>query len=102
MREDRGGSIMSEADLKTNSKIRKILVENNYDLSCLSVSTSSGSVSVHGELQKLGGRKLAEHEIGKTLAVLESVILRTKGVKRVNFHIQNWRKKKGKWAKGDD
>jgi hypothetical protein len=89
---------MSEVDLKINSKARKILVENGLDTSVLSVSTTSGAVAIRGELRKFGGRELTEREAGRMLTILESNILRSKGVKKVSFSIKNWMKKKGKWA----
>ncbi len=90
---------MSEDDLKINSKMRKILVEHNLDLSLLGVSTSSGAVIVRGEPRKLSGREMSDLDVAKLLGVLESVMLRTKGVKRVTFAIKGWKKAKGKWGK---
>lgn len=90
---------MSEEDLKINSKMRKVLVEHNLDLSSLGVSTSSGAVTVRGELRKLSGRELSALDVAKLLGVLESNMLRTKGVKRVAFAIKGWKKSKGKWSK---
>lgn len=90
---------MSEEDLKINAKARKILVEHNLDLSLLGVSTTSGTVTVRGEVRKLSGRELSDLDIAKLLGVLESVMLRTKGVKRVTFAIRGWKKAKGKWSK---
>jgi hypothetical protein len=93
---------MSEADLKVNSKVRKILTEYFIDLAQLSVSTTSGAVTVRGELRKLTGHEAGEREVLKLLGVLETVILRTKGVKRVTFYVKGWKKNKGKWNKEDD
>lgn len=90
---------MSEEDLKINSKMRKIFVENNLDLSLLGVSTSSGAVTVKGEVRKLSGREMNDHDLAKLLGVLESVMLRTKGVRRVTFAVKGWKKAKGKWSK---
>jgi hypothetical protein len=90
---------MSEDDLKTNAKVRKILVENNLDLSLLGVSTSSGAVTIRGELKKLSRREMSDHDVSRLLGVLESVMLRTKGVRRVTFAIKSWKKAKGKWSK---
>ena len=88
---------MSEADLKVNSKVRKILVESNLDLSLLNVSTTSGSVRVQGKLRKLSTRRMTVQESAKLLAVLEIAILRMKSVRRVTFLIEDWKKTKGKW-----
>lgn len=89
---------MSESDLKINGKVRKIFIENNLDTSCLGTSTTSGSVLVKGELRKIN-REMRDRDIVLTLGVLETVIMRTKGVKRVKFAVRNWKKKKGKWQK---
>ncbi len=89
---------MSESDLKINSKVRKILVENNLDTASLHVSTSSGVVSIRGEITKFPARKMSERDIAKCLVILETTALRTKGVKRVSFSLRNWEKKKGKWT----
>ena len=88
---------MSEEDLKINSKVRKILVENNLDLSLLSVSTASGSVTIRGELKKLWAREISARKTARLLVLVETAILQTKGVKRVTFFIENWQKSKGKW-----
>lgn len=93
---------MSEEDLKINAKIRKMLVENNYDVSLLNISSTSGAVAIRGELRKLTGRALSDHDIVRQLGVLEMNILRTKGVKRVSFHVKGWAKSKGKWRKADE
>jgi formylmethanofuran dehydrogenase subunit C len=90
---------MSEDDLKINSRVRKILVENNLDLSSLGVSTASGSVMIRGELKKMTGHEMNDREVTRALIVLETVILRSKGVKRVLFTIPHWKKSKGKWLK---
>ncbi|MBI5115908.1 hypothetical protein HZA56_05500 [Candidatus Poribacteria bacterium] len=90
---------MSEDDLKINSRVRKILVENNLDTSSLGVSTASGSVMIRGEFKKMTGHEMNDRETARTLTVLESNILRSKGVKRVVFTIQHWKKSKGKWLK---
>ncbi|GAB4340196.1 MAG: hypothetical protein Kow0099_15950 [Candidatus Abyssubacteria bacterium] len=92
---------MSEEDLKINSKIRRLFVEHNFDVSQLTISSTSGTVTVRGELMKLGLRQLKDHEIVRFLAVLETAALRTKGVKRVIFHLKGWEKEKGKWKKAD-
>jgi len=88
---------MSEADLKINSKVRKILTENCLDLSLLRVSTTSGSVRIQGKLKKLSASTLSAREAVMLLGVLETVILRTTGVKRVTFSVDGWEKCKGKW-----
>jgi len=88
---------MSEADLKVNSKVRKILTENCLDLSLLRVSTTSGSVRIQGKLKKLSASTLSAREAVMLLGVLETVILRTTGVKRVTFSVDGWEKSKGKW-----
>jgi len=90
---------MSEADLKVSAKVRKILIENNLDLSRLGISTTSGTVSIRGELKKVLERDISDRDAARLLAVLEGVILRTKGVKRVSFNIAKWEKSKGKWIK---
>ena len=92
---------MSESDLKTNSKARKTLVEANLDVSALHISTTSGAVSIRGELRKFSGAKMNDNAMAKMLSATEVNLLRTKGVKRVTFSIDNWKKKKGKWAKSD-
>ncbi len=93
---------MSEEDLKINSRVRKILVENNLDLSLLGVSTTSGSVTIRGALKKLTGTWMNDREITRMLLLLETVILRSKGVKRVAFTIEHWKKSKGKWHKEEE
>ena len=90
---------MSEADLKVNSKVRRILIENNLDLSLLNVSTSSGAVRIQGQVRKLSTREMSVQEGTKLLAVLEAVILQIKGVKRITFSIEGWEKSKGKWKR---
>ena len=88
---------MSETDLKINSKVRKILIESNLDISLLSVSSASGAVRIQGKLRKLSTRQLSVQEVAKLLSVLEGIILQTKDVKRVTFSIEEWNKSKGTW-----
>jgi len=90
---------MSEEDLKINARVRKIFVENNLDPSLLTISTASGSVLVRGEFQRLTSRELNDRDAVRLLSLLETIILRTKGVKRVVFSVQHWKKSKGKWTK---
>lgn len=92
---------MSEADLKTNSKVRKILVEANLDTTVLHITTTSGAVSIRGELRKFSGRKMNDNTAARLLAAVEMNILRSKGVKRVTFKLAEWKRKKGKWVKQD-
>ena len=56
---------------------------------------------IRGEMRKLTGREMTDRDIARLLGVLENTLLRGKGVKRVGFEIQNWKKKKGKWLKTD-
>ena len=93
---------MSEADLKINSKVRKVLVEANLDNSGVNVSTTSGVVLIRGEFQKFPGIKMRDRDIARMLTVIELNILRIKGVKRVTFSLDKWSKKKGKWILEDD
>jgi uncharacterized coiled-coil DUF342 family protein len=93
---------MSELDLKINAKVRKILTEYNIDVSILRISSASGSVSIRGELKKLMGSEFKENEVGKLIAVLETVMLRTKNVKRVIFEVKGWTKRKGKWQQQEE
>jgi hypothetical protein len=93
---------MSEADLKTNAKARKLLVEANIDVTVLHISTTSGAVSIRGELRKFTGGKMNDNAIAKMLSAIEVNLLRTKGVKRVAFSIDNWKKHRGKWTKTDE
>ena len=88
---------MSEKDMKVNAKVRKILVENNLDLSSLSVSTTSGTVTIRGEVKKLFSRDANPRKVAGILMLLETAILRISGVKRVHFNMQNWKKTRGKW-----
>ena len=81
---------MSEEDLKINSKVRKILVEHNIDLSNIRIITTSGAVSIRGELKKVTRGDMTDRDATNLLIVLENVILRTKGVKRVSFSIKKW------------
>jgi hypothetical protein len=97
-----GGVSMSESDLKINSKARKTLVEANLDLSVLSVSTTSGAVSIRGEIRKFSGAKMNPSAMIKMLSAIETNLLRAKGVKRVTFSIDNWKKKKGKWVASEE
>lgn len=90
---------MSEDDLKVNSKVRRILTEHNLDVSALTISSVSGAVTIKGELRKLTAQELNDHDIVRLLTVLETVILRTKDVKRVTFSVRGWKKTKGRWGK---
>jgi len=90
---------MSEDDLKVNSKVRRILTEHNLDLSALNISSASGAVTIRGELRKLTTQELNDRDIVRMLAVLETVILRTKDIKRVTFSVKGWKKTKGRWGK---
>ncbi len=90
---------MSEEDLKINAKVRKILVESDIDLSALNVRTTSGAVTITGELKRFSARRLSERRVAKLLSVLETAILRSKGVKRVSFSIETWKKSKGTWKR---
>jgi hypothetical protein len=93
---------MSEIDLKINSKVRRILTEYYIDLSLVSISAASGAVTIRGELRKTTGHEVREHEIPRFLSMLESVILKTKNVKRVSFVVKGWQKSKGKWEKEEE
>ncbi len=90
---------MSEDDLKLNSKVRRVLTEHGLDLSALNTSSTSGAVTITGELKKLTAQELYDHDVVRLLSVLETVILRTKGVKRVTFSVRGWKKEKGRWGR---
>ena len=93
---------MSESDLKINAKARRILIEANLDMAALNVSTASGAVSIRGELRKFSGAKMNASAMKKMLSAIETNLLRTKGVKRVTFSIDSWKKKKGKWVASEE
>jgi len=93
---------MSETDLKINARARKILVEANLDVSALHVSTASGAVSIRGELRRCTGGKMNDNAVARMLSAIEVNLLRTKGVKRVSFSLDTWKKKKGKWGKTEE
>ena len=90
---------MSEKDLKINARVRRILVEHDLDLSVLHISTTSGSVLVKGRLRKLSLRRMSDTIVARTLVMVETSILRTKGVRRVSVSIKDWKKKRGRWKK---
>lgn len=90
---------MSEQDMKINSRVRKIFVEKNLNLSFVNVSTRSGVVSISGEIRKLTGSEMTDGQISKLILQLETTILYVKEVKRVTFSIQGWEKSRGKWKK---
>ena len=84
---------MSESDLKTNSKVRKVLVEANLDTTVLSIKTTSGSVLIRGELRKFNGKKMNDNAAVRLLGAVEINIIRSKGVKRVTFKLAEWERK---------
>lgn len=90
---------MAERDLKINSRVRKILVENNLNLCFLGVSTRSGTVNIRGELKKLSGNWISDRQAARFLRQLETAILYVKNVRRVCFSINDWEKRRGKWKK---
>jgi len=90
---------MSEQDLKINSRIRKIVVEKNLNLSFLETSSRSGVVNIRGQVKKLSGATLSDGQIAKLLLQLETTIMHVKDVKRVSFSIHGWEKRRGKWKK---
>ena len=90
---------MSEKDLRINAKVRRILVENNLDLSVLTVSTASGAVTIRGEVKKLFSREIGDNKFIMLLILLETSIMKVSGVKRVLFYVDNWKRVRGKWIK---
>ena len=93
---------MSESDMKINAKVRKILVENHLDLSLLSVSTTSGTVTIRGEVKKLFSGGASPRKVAGKLGLLESAIMRVGGVKRIHFRVEDWQKTRGKWEHTGD
>jgi hypothetical protein len=93
---------MSADDLKINSRVRKILVEKNLNLSFVNVSTRSGAVSIRGEIKKLSGSQMSDGQTAKFLRHVEETILHIKEVKRVTFSLHGWEKRRGKWKRTSD
>ena len=88
---------MAVSDFQINSRVRGIFSKHWLDTSQLSVVTIKGNVYVGGNIKKLAAVS-SKIEINEDL--MESIdfeLRRIKGVKRVTYRLEEWRKEAGKF-----
>ena len=88
---------MASGDFQINSRVRGIFAKHWLDTSQLSVVTIKGNVYIGGQVRKLPA---VSHEIEVNEDLMETInfeISRIRGVKRVNYRLEDWRREAGKF-----
>jgi len=76
------------------AETRSVLSSNRVELSLLRVGVFGNVIRLQGMLQRAAGLPELTHE---ALESLELEIRRIPGVKRVEMHLSNWRRKDSEW-----
>jgi len=84
----RGGKKIS--DYQINGNVRRVLAGRNVDLKDLHYRSTNGAVDITGRLRFREVKSIPE--VMKELLILEELISDVKGVRRVNFNLEDWEK----------
>lgn len=88
---------MADSNLKLNAAIRSLLASQWIDLQRIRFATVHGTVRFYGELCYLGAHRGNRSEASR-IENLEQQVRRLKGIRKVYFDLQNWRKNaNGEW-----
>jgi hypothetical protein len=88
---------LAVSDFQINSRVRGIFSKHWLDTSQLSVVTIKGNVYLGGRLRKLPAVS-SDIEINEELMeAIDFEIGRIRGVKRVTYRLEEWRKEAGKF-----
>ena len=88
---------MAVSDFQINSRVRGIFARHWLDTSQLSVVTIKGNVYLGGHVRKLPAVS-SDIEINEDMmAAIDAAIGRIKGVKRITYRFEEWKKEAGKF-----
>lgn len=82
----RGGSKIS--DYQINGCVRRVLASRDVDLTDLHYRSTSGCVDISGRLKFREPKAIPE--VMKELIILEELIFKVNGVRRVSFNLDDW------------
>jgi hypothetical protein len=88
---------LAAGDFQINSRVRGIFSKHWLDISQLSVVTIKGNVYIGGHVRKLAS---VSADIKLDIDLMETIdfeIGRIKGIKRVTYRLEDWRKEAGKF-----
>jgi len=93
---------MTASDPEINRGVRQVLTRHWYDLSKTNFASRRGIVRMIGELRKVGRGQDGQVESAQ-LETLDTELRRLKGVQRVHFDLDNWRRNDdGEWVPVED
>jgi hypothetical protein len=88
---------LAAGDFQINSRVRGIFSKHWLDISRLSVVTIKGNIYIGGNVRKLPSVS-SDIKIDKDLMeTIDFEIGRIKGVKRITYRLEDWRKEAGKF-----
>jgi hypothetical protein len=88
---------LATSDFQVNSRVRGIFAKHWLDTSQLSVVTIKGNVYLGGRIRKLPAVS-SDIEINEELMeAIDFEIGRIKGVKRITYRLEEWRREAGKF-----
>ncbi len=88
---------MAGGDFQINSRVRGIFAKHWLDTSRLSVVTIKGNVYIGGYVRKLPAVSLDIEVNEDLMETINFEIGRIKGVKRVTYRLEDWRREGGKF-----
>ncbi|MBN2302172.1 MAG: hypothetical protein JXN60_06610 [Lentisphaerae bacterium] len=86
---------MSNDDLETNKKVRRVLVRHWIDLGRLSVRATGATLFVRGELARIAG--MQEPLSVVTVEAMFTEIQRMAKIQRLSVDLSNWTNANGRW-----
>ena len=88
---------MASGDFQINSRVRGIFAKHWLDTSQLSVVTIKGNVYIGGNVRKLPAVSLDVDVNEDLMEIINYEIGRIRGVKRVTYRLEDWRREGGKF-----
>lgn len=89
---------LAAGDFQINSRVRGIFSKHWLDISQLSVVTIKGNVYIGGNLRKLASVSSDIKIDNDLMETIDYEIGRIKGIKRITYRLEDWRKEAGKFV----
>jgi hypothetical protein len=87
-----------EDDVQINSRVRRAVSANWFDITLLRIRTTRGVISIQGRIHKLSEKKDERDGDPSSLKKLHDDLRALRGVRGVNYHLDNWRREpSGNW-----
>jgi len=85
-------------DVQLNSRTRRIITANWFDISHLRIRVTRGTISIQGRIRKLTDQRDDRDGDPSSLRKLDDELRGLRGVRSVTYRLDNWRREpSGAW-----